>query len=71
MGDLVHAMFSTHGEAFLPAFEKLLPQFSKLLEPNRPWSDLQWGLCIFDDLIEYTGAELFVNLGIQEWTKGS
>lgn len=56
VGDLVHAMFSTHGEAFLPAFEKLLPLFSKLLEPTRPWSDLQWGLCIFDDLIEYTGG---------------
>jgi len=56
IGDLVHALFATHGEAFLPAFEKLLPHFSKLLEANRPWSDLQWGLCIFDDLIEYTGG---------------
>jgi len=32
-----------------------VPHFSKLLEQGRPWSDLQWGLCIFDDLIEYTG----------------
>ena len=24
-------------------------------EPDRPWSDHQWGLCIFDDVIEYTG----------------
>ena len=30
---------------------------SQLLEPARPWSDLQWGLCIFDDLVEYTGPE--------------
>ena len=22
---------------------------------EHPWSDHQWGLCIFDDLIEYTG----------------
>eukprot|EP00088_Acartia_fossae_P049518 TRINITY_DN5459_c0_g1_i1.p1 TRINITY_DN5459_c0_g1~~TRINITY_DN5459_c0_g1_i1.p1 ORF type:complete len:1108 (-),score=360.91 TRINITY_DN5459_c0_g1_i1:577-3870(-) len=67
VGDLVHALFSTHGEAFLPPFEKLLPHFSRLLEPNRPWSDLQWGLCIFDDLIEFTGGtslkyqEVFLN----------
>ena len=32
-------------------------QVSQLLEPARPWSDLQWGLCIFDDLVEYTGPE--------------
>merc|ERR1712241_984253 len=55
VGDVVHAIFSQHKESFLPQFERLLPKFSKLLEPNRPWSDLQWGLCIFDDLIEYTG----------------
>ena len=34
-----------------------LSQVSQLLEPARPWSDLQWGLCIFDDLVEYTGPE--------------
>jgi len=56
IGDLVHALFASHGEAFLPAFEKLLPHFTKLLEVGRPWSDLQWGICIFDDLIEYTGG---------------
>ncbi|XP_023336717.1 importin-5 [Eurytemora carolleeae] len=56
VGDVIHAMFVTHGEGFLPAFERLLPLFSRLLEPTRPWSDLQWGLCIFDDLIEYTGG---------------
>jgi len=67
VGDVIHAMFATHGEAFLPVFERLLPYFTRLLEPNRPWSDTQWGLCIFDDLIEYTGAtslkyqEVFLN----------
>jgi len=55
VGDVIHAVFSQYKENFLAQFEKLLPKFSMLLEPNRPWSDLQWGLCIFDDLIEYTG----------------
>jgi len=55
VGDVVHAVFSQYKEAFLPQFERLLSKFSALLEPARPWSDLQWGLCIFDDLIEYTG----------------
>jgi len=54
VGDLVHSIFGTYRDAFLPQFERLLPHFSKLLEQGRPWSDLQWGLCVFDDLIEYT-----------------
>ena len=55
MGDLIHALFSTHKEAFLPVFDQLLPYFSKLLETTHPWSDHQWGICIFDDLVEYGG----------------
>ena len=26
-------------------------------EADHPWSDHQWGLCIFDDLIEYAGPQ--------------
>jgi len=55
LGDLLHALFSTHKEDFLPIFDQLLPFTAKLLEQTHPWSDHQWGLCIFDDLIEYTG----------------
>jgi len=55
VGDVVHAVFSQYRETWLPQFERLLPTISRLLEPNRPWSDLQWGLCMFDDLVEYTG----------------
>lgn len=55
LGDLLHALFSTHKETFLPVFDQLLPYATKLLEADRPWSDHQWGLCIFDDLVEYTG----------------
>jgi len=57
LGDLFHALFSTYKEAFLPVFDQLLPYVIKLLEPSRPWSDHQWGLCIFDDVIEYTGPQ--------------
>ena len=55
VGDVMHAVFSQYKAAWLPQFERLLPKVSQLLEPARPWSDLQWGLCIFDDLVEYTG----------------
>merc|ERR1719510_2766159 len=55
LGDLFHSLFSTHKEQFLPVFDQLLIHVNKLLEQSRPWSDRQWGLCIFDDVIEYTG----------------
>ena len=69
VGDVVHAVFSQYKETFLPQFERLLPKFSALLEPNRPWSDLQWGLCIFDDLIEYTGptSAKYQQIFMQRW----
>merc|ERR1711970_1051582 len=36
-------------------FEVLLPTFAKLLAPDRNWSDRQWGICVFDALIEFGG----------------
>ncbi len=56
LGDLIHALFSTHKEAMVPVFDQLLPSVVKLLDRSHPWTDHQWGLCIFDDVIEYLGA---------------
>ncbi|XP_058063028.1 importin-5 [Anopheles bellator] len=53
--DIIHALFVTYKEAFLPSFQRLVAHFVKLLNPASPWADRQWGLCIFDDLIEFTG----------------
>jgi HEAT repeat protein len=55
VSDVLHAAFGTHKEMVVPYFEKLLPHLIKLLEPNRPYPDYQWALCIFDDLIEFGG----------------
>jgi len=56
VSDVMHSLFKTHREAILPFFEHMLPDFSKLLEPQQPASDRQWALCIFDDLLEYTAT---------------
>ncbi|XP_055921523.1 importin-5 [Eupeodes corollae] len=53
--DIIHSLFLTNKTNFLPYFDTVVPQFVKLLEPARSWSDRQWGLCIFDDVIEYCG----------------
>jgi hypothetical protein len=55
MADITHAFFSTHKEVMFPVFDKLLPYVAKLMEANQPAKNRQWGMCIFDDLIEFTG----------------
>ncbi|KAL3846795.1 hypothetical protein ACJMK2_017751 [Sinanodonta woodiana] len=55
IADVIHSLFGTHKEEFFPMFEQLLPHFVKLLGPDRPWPDKQWGLCIWDDVLEHGG----------------
>ncbi|KAI0224095.1 Importin-5 [Lamellibrachia satsuma] len=64
VSDVMHGLFSTHKDAILPFFDQLLPLFVKLLGAERPWADRQWSLCIFDDLVEHTGA---VSLNYQQY----
>lgn len=51
IADIIHALFSTYKTNFLPFFDRIVALFVKLLDPNRPWADRQWGLCIFDEVI--------------------
>lgn len=53
--DILHALFLTHKVQFLPHFDQIAQNFVKLLDPSRSWSDRQWGLCTFDDVIEFCG----------------
>ncbi|MCV4777349.1 hypothetical protein OFM21_31720, partial [Escherichia coli] len=46
-------IFSSYKEKVLPWFEQLLPLIVNLICRHRPWADRQWGLCIFDDIIEH------------------
>jgi importin-5 len=56
IADILHSLFMVQKAGFLPFFDRVAPHFVKLLDPSRPsWSDRQWGLCIFDDLIEFSG----------------
>ncbi|XP_029055806.1 karyopherin beta 3 [Osmia lignaria lignaria] len=57
IGDILHALFSTHKSAFFPFFDQICGHFVKLLSPERSWSDHQWALCVFDDVIEFGGPE--------------
>ncbi|XP_014231665.1 importin-5 [Trichogramma pretiosum] len=59
IADIFHALFITHKSAFFPYFDRMVQYFVKLLQPDRPWSDRQWALCVFDDVIEFGGPECY------------
>nr|XP_021523588.1 importin-5 [Aotus nancymaae] len=59
VSDILHSIFSSFKEKVLPWFEQLLPLIVNLICPHRPWPDRQWGLCIFDDVIEHCSPASF------------
>ncbi|XP_023803510.1 importin-5 [Cyanistes caeruleus] len=59
VSDILHAIFSSYKEKVLPWFERLLPLIVNLICPHRPWPDRQWGLCIFDDVVEHCSPASF------------
>ncbi|ESO05871.1 hypothetical protein HELRODRAFT_188208 [Helobdella robusta] len=71
VSDIIHSLFGTYKELYLPNFQQLLPQFVRLISPDRPWSDRQWGLCIFDDLLEFAGpsSQMFIQYFLESMVK--
>ncbi|CAL9698324.1 unnamed protein product [Knipowitschia caucasica] len=59
VSDILHSVFSSHKENVLLWFEQLMPLIVELLRAERPWADRQWGLCIFDDVVEHCSPSSF------------
>uniref|UniRef100_A0A3Q3K9F1 Importin-5 n=1 Tax=Monopterus albus TaxID=43700 RepID=A0A3Q3K9F1_MONAL len=59
VSDILHSVFSSYKEKVLPWFEQLLQLIVQLVCPNRPWADRQWGLCMFDDVVEHCSPSSF------------
>uniref|UniRef100_A0A8C3TCH4 Importin-5 n=1 Tax=Chelydra serpentina TaxID=8475 RepID=A0A8C3TCH4_CHESE len=59
VSDILHSIFSSYQEKVLLWFEQLLPLIVNLICPHRPWPDRQWGLCIFDDIVEHCSPSSF------------
>ena len=56
LSDIIHSLLVTYTDGYLVYFDTLVPHFYNLLQPNRSVSDRQWALCVFDDVIQFTGA---------------
>ncbi|GMT04468.1 hypothetical protein PENTCL1PPCAC_26642 [Pristionchus entomophagus] len=54
ISDVIHAGFKTIGAPFFHVVDPLLPLFFPLIDLRRPYTDRQWGLCIIDDLVEFS-----------------
>ncbi|KAI9190858.1 importin subunit beta-3 [Polychytrium aggregatum] len=55
----IHEIFKQHGQAFLPYFEIIIPIVNNFLV-NSDSSARQWAICVYDDLIEFTGPASWV-----------
>lgn len=65
VADVLHALLSAYRHEFYPHLDTLLPHLLQLLAQGRPYSDRQWAICIFDDVIEFGGeCTHYVNLRI-------
>jgi len=55
LSEAIHSVFKTHRALILPAFESSISLVAEMLSPERTPSERQWALCVFDDIVEYTG----------------
>lgn len=55
ISDIIHALFSIYNQNFVPYFEKIMHHFVPYLRSKKYYSERQWTVCIFDDVIEYGG----------------
>lgn len=54
--DVIHALLKVHKMNYLPYMEPgIIPLVTKLISPERYWQERQWGICIWDDVMEFTG----------------
>jgi len=55
--DVLHSLLKTQGANYLPFMDNMVvPLVTKLIGQDRHWQERQWGLCIWDDIMEFTGA---------------
>ena len=56
LSDIIHSLLITYTDSYLTYFDTLVPHFYALIQSSRSISDRQWALCVFDDVIQFTGA---------------
>lgn len=57
ISDIIHSLFKVYKTNFMTAFDQIAQHFVQLLSPTKPYTDRQWSLCVWDDVLEYCGPE--------------
>jgi len=53
IADVLHSLFSVYRERLFPLLDTIVPHLVRLLGPERAWTERQWALCIWDDVVEF------------------
>jgi hypothetical protein len=57
ISDIIHSLFKVYKTNFTVPFSSIAQHFVKLLAADRPYSERQWALCVWDDVLEFLGPE--------------
>jgi len=57
ISDIIHALFKVYKQNFMTPFDQIAQHFVQLLSPQRPYTDRQWALCVWDDVLEFCGPD--------------
>lgn len=57
ISDIIHSLFKVYKTNFMTPFDQIAPHFVQLLNPSKPYTDRQWSLCVWDDVLEYCGPD--------------
>lgn len=57
MSDIIHSLFKVYKTNFMTPFDQIAEHFVLLLNPARPYTDRQWALCVWDDVLEFCGPD--------------
>jgi len=52
----IHLILKTHGIAYIPYFNNLVPIVDRFMNEINDIAAIQWAFCVYADLIEFTGA---------------
>ena len=56
IADMMHSILGTQKEECLPDYDQIHHYFERLIDPSNVFTDRQWAICVFDDIIERCGS---------------
>ncbi|OQR78549.1 importin-5-like [Tropilaelaps mercedesae] len=55
--ELIRQLCKALGSTMIPFLDEVVPLFGRLIQPDRPITDIQWAVCFYDDITECAGEQ--------------